>query len=182
VSNAPRRPQRPTDAWAAFAYARGLRYVPPTTTLLEGRGRVVEGVEDDVALVLDTCMESSRDRFVAHTRITGKAVAPVEARVAILTKQDRVDPPYGCIEGLGEAVFDERFYVKCDPASVLRKIVDDDVLRAMLRFPQPMLFTYDGELGRMHWEGEERELETLQLAADVILAACRWKRGQAGYR
>src|SRR5579859_1844697 len=152
------RTRRPTDAWQSFAYTRGLRFVPPSAAFVNERTRLIEGIVEDVPLVVDTCMESSRDRFVTHTRVSGRAVAPAPTLIAVQSRLTRVTPAPGSLRGLGEPDFDERFFVKAVPAPTARLVLDDGTRLALVRFPKPLMFTYNAGEARVFWEGEEAEV------------------------
>jgi hypothetical protein len=169
------------DPWQIFARKRGLRFFEGSAVFVHERSHVLEGVIDDVALVVDTCMECSRDRFVAHTRVTGRAVAKVPMTVAVQTRQGPADVPEGALRSLDDPEFDERFVVKAAPAGPVRTLLGEDVRQALLRFAPPLVLLYDEGEARLFWEGHEKKLETLEVAADVILALCRFRRG-GGYR
>jgi hypothetical protein len=174
-----RAPANP-DPWRLLARRRGLRYVGPSLLVVNDRAHL-EGVIDDVALVVDTCMECSRDRFVGHTRVTGQAVARLPIRVAAQSRDTRADPPDGALPGLDDPGFDERFVVKATPPKPVRDVLGDEVRHALVRFPEPLVLTYgEGEV-RLFWEGLEKKLETLEMAAEIVLAVCRF-RPAAGYR
>jgi hypothetical protein len=168
------------DAWRLLARKRALRYVGPSLLVVSDQAHV-EGVIDDVAIVVDTCMESSRDRFALHTRVTGRAVAPLPMRMAVQSRSGQAEPPEGALQGLGEPDFDQRFSVKAAPAGPARSLLGEDVRVALLRFPEPLVLMYAHGEARLFWEGRERELETLETAADIVLATCRF-RAAGGYR
>jgi hypothetical protein len=172
---------RSIDAWSAFARARKLRDSAPVNGLVERRARVLEGVLDDVPLVVDLCMESSLDRFVHHTRVTGRVVAPLETQIAVLTRHALVDPPRGRLVALGDREFDARFYVKASPVEPAFKVLSDAVRDSLLRFPHPLMFVYERDAARLFWEGIEADAATLESAAQAILAACAF-RPAAAYR
>jgi len=169
------------NPWKVFAKARGLRFVGPSSVFVHERSNVLEGVIDDVALVVDACMEASRDRFVTHTRVTGRAVAPVPLRLAVQSRQGGAEIPDGALRGLDDPEFDKRFAVKATPAEPVRKMLGEDVRLALLRFPEPLVLQYDGGEARLFWEGVEKDVDTLALGTEVVLAACRFRRS-GGYR
>jgi len=182
VASAPMTQRAPGggDPWKLFARKRGLRHVGPSLLVVNERGHV-EGVVDDVLLVLDTCMESSRDRFVSHTRVTGRAVAPVPLRMAVQSRDGAAEVPEGALRSLEDPEFDERFVVKATPIDAVRALLGEDLRSALLRFREPLVLTYGAGEARLFWEGFEKELDTLELAADIVLATCRF-RGSGGYR
>jgi hypothetical protein len=63
----------------------------------------------------------------------------------------------------------------------VRALLGEGLRGALLRFPEPLFLTYDGGETRLIWEGEEGDDVTLGLAADIVLAACRF-RAAGGYR
>jgi hypothetical protein len=177
----PSNPPRSIDAWSAFARARKLRDSAPTPGLVERRVRVLEGVLDDVPIVVDICMESSLDRFVPHTRVTGRILAPVGTQIAILTRHELVEPPRGELLSVGDREFDGRFYVKANPIGPAFTVLRDQLRATLLGFPHALMFTYERDAARLFWEGLESEPATLDLATEAVLAACTF-RPAAAYR
>ncbi len=172
-------PKTAREVWRQFALARGLRYEPPGGARVERQRGWIEGVIDDVPLVFDTCLESSRDRAALHTRVTGSAVSVIEARVSVASRTG-IEPPVRA-EPVGDAEFDARFYVVGSPTDAARGVLDEPLRAFLLDFTPSLWFTYDGGTARLFWEGEERDPNTLGKAADVVVAACRFRRA-AGYR
>jgi hypothetical protein len=163
------------DAWSAFARAHKLRDSSPSSGLIEQRVRVLEGILKDVPIVVDMCMESSLDRFVPHTRVSGRVVAPLETQIAIVTRHPRVEPPRGRLVELGDREFDRHFYTKANPSDLASLILAAPLRGALLGFPRALMFTYEGESARLFWEGREKDAATLELATDAVLAACAFR-------
>jgi hypothetical protein len=170
---------RSVDPWSAFARARRLRDNAPRSGLVERRARILEGVLDDVPVVVDVCMESSLDRFVPHTRVSGRVVAPVETQIAVVTRHPLVEPPLGQLVELGDREFDGRFYVKASPIEPAFKVLGDLLRGSLLGFPHPLMFTYERDMARLFWEGFETDPAALESAAQAILAACSFRPARA---
>jgi hypothetical protein len=167
------KPTGNVDAWSAFARARALR-----DGILH-RGRVLEGALEGVPIVVDVCMESSLDRFVAHTRVTGQVVEPVAARISVMTRHSLVEPPEGTLVQTGDRDLDARFYVKASPVEPAFKVLGDRLRGSLLGFPHPLMFVYAGDAARLFWEGLEEQESTLELAATAVVSACAFRASMA---
>jgi hypothetical protein len=169
------RPQRPPDPWSELARAHGLRDTRVTDGFVDRRARVLEGIVDEVPLVIDTCMESSRDRFVPHTRVSGRVIAPVATQISVLTRDPLVEPPQGRLVELGDRDFEGRFFVKADPPEPAIRVMGEDLRGRLLGFPHPLMFIYERDMARLFWEGREADVVTLGLALDAVVAACSFR-------
>jgi hypothetical protein len=168
--------------------------VAPSPVFVEQRSRVLHGVVDGVPIVIDTCREASRVHFVPHTRVTGRAVAPVALRLSVQTRQELEAPESEAFAERPARVttpddpdFEQRFVVRASapdstrPPAQIRALLGEELRAALVRFPEPLLLTYEAGETRLLWEGEENDDVALGLGAEIVLAACRF-RPATGYR
>jgi hypothetical protein len=124
--------------------------------------------------------------------VTGRAVAPVPVRVAVQSRLDRQDVQtalddrdFRILRTPDDPEFEERFFTRAavpesaDALAQARALLGEELRAALSRFPEPLVMTYDAGETRLFWEGEERDETRLELGADIVLAACRFRRATA---
>ena len=176
--------------WESYAASRRLGFERSTGRWPNWKSPVAQGRIKDVEVAVDAFRRGAKDDPRACTRVIGRALSPVEARIAASSSHLLAPGPELAIlprARTHDSTFDAAFALRASDAEQVAVVLSSEVRGAMFSFlaatlGEGTLLEYeDGEVTLL-WLGAETSPIVLDRAVEVVVAVCRTMPLKRGYR